>query len=66
MAKVRDTYRYYLKLGNKIIDKSITDDLVRREANHQEEFPGSRVIQVGKCTTRQAALDWERRVKRNN
>ncbi len=64
MAKERNTYKYHLKLGSKIIDRSITDNLVRREASHQEEFPGSRVVQVGRRTTRQAALEWERRVKR--
>lgn len=64
MAKERDTYKYHLKLGNKIILRSITDDLVQREANHQKEFPGSRVVQVGRRTTRQGALEWERRMKR--
>lgn len=62
--EVRDTFKYHLKLGNKIIDKSITYDLTRREALHQKEFPGSRVVQVGRRTTRSRALDWERKVKK--
>ena len=61
--KERDTYKYHLKLGNKIIDKAVTRDLARREAAHQEEFPGSRVVQVGRRTTMEEALRWECREK---
>ena len=59
----RDTYKYHLKLGNKIIDKAVTRDLERREVAHQEEFPGSRVVQVGRRTTMEEALRWESREK---
>lgn len=62
--KEKDTYKYHLKLGNKIIDSSITYDLVRREAEHQREFPGSRVVQVGQRTTWSKAQEWEKRVKK--
>lgn len=64
--KVRVTYKYLLKLGDKIIDRGITDNLELREVSHQAEFPGSRVVQVGRRTTRQAALEWERKVKSND
>jgi len=61
--KEQNTYKYHLKLGSKTIDSSITYDLTRREAEHQKEFPGSQVVQVGRRTTWPKALEWERRVK---
>lgn len=56
----RDTYKYQLKQEHKTVHRGITYDLARREAEHQESFPGSRVVQVGRRTTREAALHWER------
>ena len=56
----RDTYKYHLKHGHKTIHRGITYDPERREAEHQESFPGSRVVPVGRRTTREAALRWER------
>ena len=40
--------------------RGITNDLSRREGEHQAEYPGSRISQVGRRTTREAALQWER------
>lgn len=57
----RDTYKYHLKDGHRVVHRGITNDLARREAEHQEEFPNSRIVQIGRRTTREAALDWERR-----
>ncbi len=56
----RNTYKYHLKKGGKVVHKGITYDLARREAQHQEEHPGSRIHQVGHRVTREAALKWER------
>ena len=56
----RDTYKYQLKEAGKIVHRGITNDLERREREHQAEHPGSRIKQVGRQTTRDAALKWER------
>ena len=56
----RDTYKYHLKEGNKIVHRGITNDLERREQEHQAEHPGAKIQQVGRRTTREAALQWER------
>ena len=56
----RDTYKYQLKEGNKVVHRGITYDLERREAEHQKEHPGTRVKQVGRRATRDSALRWER------
>ena len=56
----RDTYKYHLKRGHKVIHRGITNDPVRRETEHQEESPRARLVQVGRRTTREAALIWER------
>ncbi|MDP6513022.1 MAG: hypothetical protein QF878_07540 [SAR202 cluster bacterium] len=56
----RDTYKYQLKKGGKIVHRGITNDLDRRQQEHQDEYPNSRIKQVGRQTTREAALKWER------
>lgn len=61
MGKSRDTYKYHLIKDRKVVHRGITDDKDRREGEHQQEFPGSRLKPIGRRTTREAALDWERR-----
>jgi predicted GIY-YIG superfamily endonuclease len=55
----RDTYKYVFKVGNKIIHGGITDDLERREQQHQQEHPKGHIKQVGHKTTEEAARKWE-------
>jgi len=61
MAKQRNTYKYHLIKDRKVVHRGITDDLDRRGREHQQEFPNSRIKQIGRKTTREAALDWERK-----
>lgn len=57
----RETYKYHFKLGHKIVHTGITDDLQRRETEHKRDFGYSgHILQVGRRTTRDAALQWER------
>ncbi len=60
MGKPRDTYKYLQKIGNEIVHGGITNDLERREQEHKQKWPGSHIKQVGRATTREAALEWER------
>ena len=64
MSSERDTYKYYLKQGEKIVYRGITSDLERREVEHQERFPDSRIYQVGRKTIRKAALRWQQQERR--
>ena len=57
--KTRDTYKYHLKQGRKIVHTGITNDLERREQEHQKQHPGSNIYQVGRKTNREAARAWE-------
>jgi predicted GIY-YIG superfamily endonuclease len=57
--KPRDTYKYQFKVGNKIMHGGITDDLERREIEHQKEWPKGHIAQVGRKTTEEAAKEWE-------
>ena len=57
--KPRDTYKYQFKIGNKIVHGGITDDLGRREAEHQRQWPKGHIKKVGRRTTEDAARDWE-------
>ena len=56
----RDTYKYHFKDGNKILHTGITNDLDRREKEHQRDIDSDgHIFQVGNRTTRDAAKDWE-------
>lgn len=57
----RNTYKYHLKRGNKVIRSGITNDLDRREDEHRREYGKDvHVTKVGKVTTREGAKDWEK------
>ncbi len=62
MPTDRDTYKYNFKKGNKVVHTGITNDLDRREAEHQQKrgWGKGHIKQVGLRTTRDAALEWER------
>ena len=62
MSTNRDTYKYYFKIGNKIVHVGITIDIDSREKDHKNK-PGwskGHIKQVGLRTTREAAIEWER------
>lgn len=60
MKKQRDTYKYHVKVGRRIIYRGITKDIERRGAEHKARHPNSRIVKVGRRTTRERALEWER------
>jgi len=60
MAKFRDTYKYHFKMGQKIVHGGVTDDLERREQEHQQKWPKGHIKQVGRRTTEEAAREWEK------
>lgn len=61
VSKARDTYKYHVTVGRKIIYRGITKDLERRGSEHKARWPSSRIVQVGRRTTHDRASDWERR-----
>ena len=67
MATSRTVYKYHFKLGNKIVHTGVTNDLDRREVEHQRK-PGwkdGHIKQVGLRTTQDAAKSWEDEQRRN-
>ena len=60
MGKPRDTYKYPVKKGNKVLDGGITNNLERREKERQQEYPGSHLYKVGHRTTEEGAREWEK------
>ena len=58
MAK-RDTYKYEFKVVNKVVHKGITNDLQRREGEHQQKWPTGHIKQVGHAVTEESAREWE-------
>ena len=61
MPKPRNTYKYQLKVGNKIVHEGITDDLERREQEHKQKWSKGHIKQVGHRTTEEAAREWEKK-----
>ena len=61
MGKPRDTYKYLYKIGNKIVHGGITNDLERREQEHQQKWSKGHMKQVGRRTTEEAARKWEKK-----
>lgn len=56
----RDTYKYELRNGNKVVYVGITNDLARREAEHRNEgMKFTSMTKVGNVTTRSGAEAWE-------
>ena len=60
MSKPRDTYKYRLKVGKKVVHIGVTTDLEHREREHQKDWAGSKIYRIGHRTTREAARSWER------
>lgn len=61
----RDTYKYHLKRGNTVIRSGITNDLERREKEHQRNYGKDVYVQrVGSRTTREGAREWEKKQRR--
>ena len=60
MGTPRDTNKYHFKRGNKILHTGITDDLERREQEHQRDIDAKgHIFKVGRRTTRDGAKAWE-------
>ncbi len=67
----KDTVKYHVVVGKEVVLRAIISlptattpaaesDWYAREQLHQSEFPGCRLRQIGRRTTREAALKWER------
>lgn len=52
--------KYDFKVGNRIVHSGVTKDLERREDEHQDRWPGGRIVKVGNATTEEAAREWEK------
>ena len=60
MGTPRNTSKYHFKRGNKILHTGITDDLERREQEHQRDIDHEgHIFKVGRRSTRDGAKAWE-------
>ena len=55
MPKSRDTYKYHFIKDRNVVHRGITDDLERREQEHQTKYGGGHIKQIGRQTTEEAA-----------
>ena len=60
MDNSKNTYKYVLKVGDKVVYRGVTNDLKRRQAEHRVRWPDGQVQPVGRKTTMEQALDWMR------
>jgi len=56
--KIRDTYKYKVLRNGAIVYKGVTNDLIRVASEHKARWPDCTIKQVGRKTTRVAALKW--------
>ena len=60
MGQSRDWYTYYFKKGNNILHGGRTQDLERRESEHQANIDSNgHIFKVGIAKTEKGAKDWE-------
>ena len=57
----RSMYKYHLKVDGKVVLSDITDDLDRRQKEHQRRWPTGRIEKVGRATTHRSAWEWKQR-----
>lgn len=69
---MRDTFKYWFKIGNLKVHCGITDNLHRRENQHRNSskyevrngkryyWKDGHIVKEGNITTREAAMQWER------
>ena len=59
--KPRNYFTYYYKIGKRIKHGGMTDDLERREKEHQQKWPRGHIFQVGYRKTKKGAERWEKK-----
>ena len=55
----RDTYKYELTKGNRVVYVGITNDPERREKEHHQDKDFDRLRIIGNVSTRNGASQWE-------
>ena len=55
----RDTTRYELRNGNKVVYVGITNDPIRREQEHAADKNFTKMVTIGPRVTRATAEKWE-------
>lgn len=65
----RDTYKYELMQGNKVVYVGITNDPARREMEHRQDKNFDKMRIVGSASTLDSASQWDTKLRitmRNN
>jgi hypothetical protein len=57
---MRNTHKYVFKVGKKIAAYGVTNNLERRGRELRYTHGGGRILQVGRKSSRKAALEWRR------
>ena len=55
----RDTYKYHFIKDRTVVHRGITNDLERREQEHQGTYGSGHIKQIGRQTTEEGAREWE-------
>lgn len=57
--KKRDTFKYQVRVGRKIVHGGTTKDPERRQEEHRQDWPNAKLTTVGRRTTEEGARKWE-------
>jgi len=58
----RNYFTYELKKVNKVVHRGYTNNLERREQEHQQQFPGSHIIQIGRAKSKKNCIEWDKKM----
>ena len=61
LMEKRDTYKYELTKGNKVVYVGITNNPERRQAEHQQDKDFDKMRLIGRASTPKGASEWETR-----
>ena len=56
---MRNTYKYELKRGNKVVYAGITNNPARREAEHRQDKSFDKMQVIGRASSREGVEKWE-------
>lgn len=56
----KDTYKYHLKDGRRIVFRGITKNINHAAQEIEKNHPNARIKRIGRRTTHDAAIKWRR------
>lgn len=55
---IKDTYKYHVKIGQKVIDRGFCLNLIEKENEYKIKYPGCHLDQIGRICSYRSAIKW--------